>query len=247
VEKGFRNYIRYLYRNQLQTLGLVAGQVILLGLSFANVLSLYLSSPIVITLALIAGYVQYQRASGDKISKVLKDMGRQIADFEKFNFEERKEDEDYRIITLLDRITLPTNTDTDPWREIVSAVPEVKRLHGVFKFWHSTVKNETDVISHQGASVQSADLARTVEDFATFYNGYMDNVAERVLQLLNKPPILEQEHQIKSKLSVYRENMGHLRDRINSFLTELQELGYSLSISEVKVIRTELLSRFVWA
>ncbi len=222
----------------------MTGQVILLGLSLANLLSLYLSSPIVITLALITGYVQYSRVSGEKVRKTFRDLRRHTDDFAKFNFEEGQAGGDYRVILFLDRVTFPSDTREEPWRDIATMIPEIKNVHTVFQSWHSTIKQSLETISQKGISIPKEDFQKWVGEVVTFYNTYLEKVAERILRLLNSVPVLERADEISAMLNVYRENMGHLRERVNTFLADLRESGYSLPVLEVNALQTELIHRW---
>ena len=222
----------------------MTGQVILLGLSLANLLSLYLSSPIVITLALITEYVQYSRVSGEKVRKTFRDLRRHTDDFAKFNFEEGQAGGDYRVILFLDRVTFPSDTREEPWRDIATMIPEIKNVHTVFQSWHSTIKQSLETISQKGISIPKEDFQKWVGEVVTFYNTYLEKVAERILRLLNSVPVLERADEISAMLNVYRENMGHLRERVNTFLADLRESGYSLPVLEVNALQTELIHRW---
>ncbi len=148
------------------------------------------------------------------------------------------------MILFLDRVTFPSDTREEPWRDIATMIPEIKNVHTVFQSWHSTIKQSLETISQKGISIPKEDFQKWVGEVVTFYNTYLEKVAERILRLLNSVPVLERADEISAMLNVYRENMGHLRERVNTFLADLRESGYSLPVLEVNALQTELIHRW---
>jgi hypothetical protein len=146
------------------------------------------------------------------------------------------------VIKLLDMITFAPNNSI-LWAEIKTRIEEIKALQLVFQLWHSTVKHRVHSMAEKGAYPGKEDLETAVYDFTILFNNYVEEVAEKILQVLNKVPTLEKDQEVKAILNVYRENAGHLRERVNSFLTDLQESNYGLAVGEVKALGTELVFR----
>lgn len=224
-------------------MGLIIVQIILLLLGLANLLSLFLSSPIVIALALITSYVLYARQSGERVRKVLRDLKRHVDDFARVNFDAKKEGEDFRVIKLIDKIVFPKVSDAS-WDDIRVLGTEVQNLHVVFQLWHSTIQHKVDLMSRKETSPLEYDLGKVIEDLTILYDNYVNAVAEKILSTLNKVPVLEKANEIRSMLNVYRENLGHLKERINTFINDLRESGYRFQMAEVKALKGDLTTRW---
>ena len=173
-------------RQQLVFIILIALQIFLL-ISSPSILSFPYSSMTIVLLAIVLGYVLYEKRSREKRSAILRELRDLVNDFITLNFEPKNEKEDISIIKLLDHYANthnPVTTDTGDYSEVRS----VGSSYLTLRSWCSGIAHKVDLTLRSVRSPQERDIGRTIDEFILFYNDYVRNVVVNLVEIVNKVP-----------------------------------------------------------
>lgn len=242
-----REFLRFLVKFKIEAL-------LLLFLSIATAaLSLPLPLTLVLGLLILAvgAYLTYRCQTTEETTRYLRDLGRLADDLDNYCFQVKGEGQDFRIVKLLDKMTFPRlSPSVEAWEEkggsniIIGKNEGPPRIEGVrelqltFQLWLSGLRHKVRVNAKMGRSLSKNDLNATMNEFADFYNNYVERVIERVIWIGNRANI-EDKPTARATFNVFRDNLSHLRDRVNTLLKDFRDSG-GYVLNEVKAIKTEL-------
>ncbi len=210
----------------------------ILGVLFSlRVFSIFFVAPVVAVLAAVWSWFEYARDYQHLFVETLARLEDLVEDFGRINFQRSATAEDSRVVKLLDVVNFA------PGAEVPNEVPgdkvaDIKEAYNTFQLWHLTLRDMVRVMARKG-SMLTHDLVDAVNYFIEFYNGFVSNVAEATLTIVSEGELREPE-KARETFSIYRENMAHLRGRVNDFFKELVDRGLLISGIEVKPVRLEL-------
>ncbi len=241
-----KEFVRFLLRFKVEALLLLLLSAAASGLG----IPLWLTLASGLLILVIGTFASYRRQTTEETGKFLRDLSRLVDDFDNCCFQGKPEVEDFRILKLLDKMSFPSPGPTaaalseKKWHvgneEGVATVAGVKEIHLTFQLWLSSLKQKLRLLTKIGRMAGKNDLYFAIVEFSDFYNNYVDRVAEKTVWLGNRAKIDDRQG-AKSIFNIFRDNLSHLRDRVNTFLKDFQSSSSSgFMMNEVKAMKSDL-------
>ncbi len=223
-------------RQQFVFIVLIALQIFLL-ISSPSIFSFPVSSMTVTLLAILLGYVLYEKRSREKRTAILRELRDLVSDFITLNFEPKNEKEDISIIRLLDHYANTHNPVATP-EEDYSQVSSVGSSYMTLRSWCSGIAHKVDLTLRSVRSPQEHDIGRTIDEFVLFYNDYIRNVVVNVVEIVNKAPP-DPRQMVRLRFTLFREKLSEIMNRLNALVKKLRAAGYVIS-EEAAILMTDL-------
>jgi hypothetical protein len=221
----------------ITAISLIISQVALVALAYFGVLSPFFSAPIIVGIAIIASYVRRGRQSRQQTYESLKQIQGLLEEFASIAFKPKKDGGDFRIVKVIDSLSFPREM---PDETAGSMAGEIKKMHEVFHKWHETLTDELSrMMSVKAGTIREIDWCSLVNNIVGFYDEYIEKVAEQVVRLANRSSS-SKDPPVRETYLVFKENLGLLRGRFNTFLNGFQEKGHKIKSGEVRVLKVEL-------
>ena len=216
---------------------LLMPQPILILLILFNRVSLFYSTPVVISLAVLWGWFDYSGKAQRKGASVLRKLERLVDDFGRLNFQESGSSRDEeRIIRLLDRANFGSSTLTTPQLAMATA-EKIKEVYFTLELWYFSMRQKVRLLLRKAGSMIEYDLLEVVNEFIEFYGEFVEKVAEGTLRLVGKGDLSSLEGE-REAFSTFKTRLAELRGRANAFLQSLHDEG--LPVAETMVRALEL-------
>ena len=215
---------------------LLAPQPALIVLILFNRISLYYTTPVVISLAVLWGWFDYSGKAQRRGASVLRKLERLVDDFGRLNFQERGSSVDERIVSLLDKANYGSSTLTTP-QLAMATTEKIKEVYFTLELWYHSMRQKVRLLLRKAGSMIEYDLLEVVNEFIEFYGEFVEKVAEGTLRLVGKGDLSSLEGE-REAFSTFKTQLAELRGRANAFLQSLHDDG--LPVSETKVRALEL-------
>lgn len=230
-----REYFGSLSKGQVWLFAIQTG-LLALTLTLHGEISLLYTAPIMVTLAVIWGWLDYTKKTHRTTLDLLSQFEIILEDFGRVNFEQGGESEDKRIVRLLD--VLPAESNRLRRDAAATMIPAIKDLFRVFQFWYFSMRDKVRIMMRKGGVLLDHDLTELANDFVEFYNGYLDKIAENTLRLVDKQELILSTS-AREIFKSFTERSSELRGRANSFLNRLRNHGYSIAGIDIRAFRTD--------
>ncbi len=213
---------------------LLAPQPVLLVLSIFNKVSLYYSTPVIVCLAALWGWLDYSSKSQRRVVSVLRKLEGLVDDFGRLNFQQGSGESDSRIVKLLDKVSFGASTSITLDRASAT-IDKIREVYFTFEFWYFSMRHKVRVLRRRAASMVEYDLVEVANEFIEFYSDFVEKIAEGTLRLLGKGDMtgLEGEREAFSNFST---RLSELRGRANAFLQGLYDDGLPISGTQVRAL-----------
>jgi len=234
-------FARFLLRYKLEAILLLLLSVSASALTLPFPLTLFLG----VLILVIGTYTTYKRQVTQESTKSLRDLKRLVEDFEGICF---RDGQDSRIVRLLDMVSfVPTGNPFDgtPPKDVLSEtegpawVARISDVNSIFQLWLVGLKDKVRLLASSNKSLPRYEVFVTIGEFLNLYNNFVEKVAERTIWTASKA-YLNDRKVAKATLTVFRENLGHLRDRINNFVKDFNETGTMTVPVEAKALKTDI-------
>src|SRR5712692_5833986 len=213
---------------------LLAPQPVLLLLSISNKISLYYSSPVIVCLAALWGWLDYSSKSQRRVVSVLRKLEGLVDDFGRLNFQQGSGAGDSRIVKLLDKVSFGASTSTTP--DLASAtIDKIKEVFLTFEFWYFSMRHKVRVLMRKASSMIEYDLVEVANEFIEFYSDFVEKIAEGTLRLVGKGDMTGLEGE-REAFSNFTARLSELRGRANAFLQGLHDDGLPISGTQVRAL-----------
>jgi hypothetical protein len=228
-----REYFGSLAKGQVW---LFVPQPALLALTFLRYMSILYSAPIIVALAAIWGWLDYNKKTHRAALDLLSQFEELLDDLGRLNFEQGGEAEDNRIVRLLDIV--PPETNRIGPENAAATMLRIRDLFLVFQFWYFSMRDKVRIMMRKGGVLLNYDLVELANDFVEFYNRYMDKIADGTLRVVSKQELVNSQR-AREIFKNFSTNLSELRGRANAFLKKLRSYGYSISGMDVRALETD--------
>jgi len=237
-------FVRFLLRFKLEAILLLALSVSTSWFSIPLPLTLILG----LAILMIGTYTTFRRQTAQETTKSLRDLKRLVDDLESICFQDKGQGQDFRVVKLLDLVgfSWPNPFDSPPPpKDALSDVEgsawvgRIQDINTVFQLWLASLKDKVRMLASGNRNPPKYDVYVTIGDFLNLYNNYVEKVAERTVWTASKA-YLNDRKVARATFNVFRENLGHLRDRVNGFVKDFNETGPYMVGPEAKALKIEL-------
>ncbi len=217
---------------------LLLPQWLLLELSELRILSLHFIAPVIVTLAAAWGWFNYIGKSQQKVRQILTELERLVEEFGTANFQQGRDNERPRIISLLDKVSFGSSPSTTP-QLATETISKINQVNSALQLLFFSMLHKVRVMLRRAGTLIEYDLIDVANEFIDLYNTYLQQIAEETLNLTNKGDLTDPP-EARRILKAFTMNLSELRGRVNAFLSNLHDEGYTVSSLEVKAFKMDL-------